>query len=481
MTTTDLLSILPLITLVSWAGILLLVDAFYGHKKKGLTATLAAIGLTFTLGLSTSPLDQTLTAFNGMVVVDGFARYLNIIFSASGILAIALSYDYLKRNDLAQGEFYPLLLFSISGMMLMSLAADLIVVFLALELLSIPLYILAGFASPKTESEEAALKYFLLGAFAGGFVVFGVALIFGGTGSTALSEIVTALETGSADTTLTLVGTALILIGLGFKVAVVPFHMWTPDVYHGAPTPVTAFMAIGAKAAGFAALFRIFIAAFPSLSTDLVPIVWALSALTMFIGNITAIAQTNIKRMLAYSSIAHAGYIMMAFTTFGQTNVTKDAVASALFYLLVYAITNFGSWAVVIALEKAEGKGLALEDYHGLGAKYPVLAAAMVIFMLSFAGVPPTLGFVGKFFLFRTVLEGGFLWLAIIGIITSLISAFYYLRIVVNMYMHDGDPEAHVDMWQSLTIGATAVATIVLGLAAGPLFDWVSQAVLKIF
>jgi NADH-quinone oxidoreductase subunit N len=277
------------------------------------------------------------------------------------------------------------------------------------------------------------------------------------------------------------VGAALILIGLGFKVAAVPFHMWTPDVYQGSPSAVTAFMAVGAKAGGFAALLRVFVTAFPSLGLDLTPILWALAALTMVLGNIVAIAQGNIKRLLAYSSIAHAGYILMAIVPFGNGKVSQDAVASALFYLVAYALTSFGAWAVVITLEHAEQKGLALDDYAGLGRKYPALAAAMAVFMLSFTGVPPTLGFVGKFYLFRTVLEGGFTSLAVIGVLTSLVSAYYYLRIIVIMYMKDGEPQVTSERWVNLTVGATAVATVVLSIFSAPLFEWASQAVLRLF
>jgi NADH-quinone oxidoreductase subunit N len=240
-------------------------------------------------------------------------------------------------------------------------------------------------------------------------------------------------------------------------------------------------MAVGAKSAGFAVLLRVFIVAFPVLELDLTPVLWALAALTMIIGNIVAIAQSNIKRMLAYSSIAHAGYIFMALVTFGQKAVAPNAVASSLFYLLAYAVTNFGAWSVVIALEKKEGLGLELNDYAGLGKKYPGLAAAMMVFMFSFTGVPPTLGFVGKFFLFRTVLEAGFVGLAIIGVLTSLVSAYYYLRILVIMYMQDGEPEISGDGWLKLATGLTAVGTVVLSIFAVPLFQWASQAVLKLF
>ncbi len=479
MTSTDFLSILPILILVGWACVLLLVDVF--TKKTRLTFTLAMIGLLIALGFALNQAGKPISGFNGMVAVDGFTVFLSGLFLVTGIGGLAVAYDYNRRMNLDRGEYYILMLFSISGMMLMAAAADLIVVFLALELLSIPLYVLAGFARPKAESEEAALKYFLLGAFAGGFVVYGVALVFGATGTTALSGVVAAITTQTADLALMTFGAALILIGLGFKVAAVPFQMWTPDVYQGAPTSVTAFMAAGAKAAGFAALLRVFILAFPTLELDLTPVLWVLAALTMIVGNIVAISQTNIKRMLAYSSIAHAGYILMALVTFGNSAVAADAASSALFYLLAYALTNFGAWSVVIALEKAEDKGLELSDYAGLGKKYPGMALAMMIFMLSFTGVPPTLGFLGKFFVFRTVLDAGFIWLAIVGVLTSLISAYYYLRILVIMYMQEGDPEISGDGWLKLTTGLTAVGTIALSIFAVPLFQWASAAVLQLF
>jgi NADH-quinone oxidoreductase subunit N len=481
MTIFDLLAILPLIVLVAWATLLILVDLFIPPERKSWTALLAALGLVVSLVLLIVPIQRQPTAFNGMAVVDGFAFFLSVVFLGSGLVGIALSYDYLKRMNIDRSEYYILLLFSIAGMMLMAFAADLIVVFLALELLSIPLYVLAGFARPRADSEEAALKYFLLGAFSGGFVVYGIALVFGATATTSLARILAAVNAGSANLTMLSVGAALILIGLGFKVAAVPFHMWTPDVYQGSPSAVTAFMSVGAKAGGFAALLRVFVSAFPSLVMDLTPILWALAALTMILGNVVAIAQGNIKRLLAYSSIAHAGYILMAIVPFGNGGVSQDAVASALFYILAYAFSSFGTWAVVIALEQAENKGLALDDYAGLGRKHPGLAAAMAIFMLSFTGVPPTLGFVGKFYLFRTVLEGGFVGLAVLGVLTSLVSAYYYLRVVVIMYMRDGEPQVYGERWLNLTAGVTAIATVALSLFSAPLFEWAAQAALRLF
>ncbi len=481
MNPSDLLAILPLIVLAGWGCVLLLVDLFIPKGQKGWTALLAVAGLLAALVLIIFQRNLPVAAFNGMVSVDGFAGFLIVLVLGTGLVGIALAYDYLKRTGIERGEYYSLLLFSICGMMLMSIAADLIVVFLALELLSIPLYVLAGFAHPRLNSEEASMKYFLLGAFASGFLVYGIALIFGATGSTLLSEIVASIESTAANLTLLTIGAALVLVGLGFKVAAVPFHMWTPDVYQGAPSPVTAFMSVGAKAGGFAALIRIFVIAFPALAVDMTAVLWGVAAITMILGNVVAIAQTNIKRLLAYSSIAHAGYILMALVPYGDGAVSNDAVASGLFYLMAYAFTNFAAWAVVIALEQAEEKGLALDDYAGLGRKYPLLAAAMAIAMLSFTGVPPTLGFVGKFYLFRTVLEGGFVGLAIIGVLTSLVSAYYYLRVIVIMYMQDGEPQVRSEPWLYITAAVSAAAVVVLSIISQPLIQWASQAVLVLF
>jgi NADH-quinone oxidoreductase subunit N len=486
MTQTDLYTLLPLIILTGWASLLLLADLFIPKGRKGWTALLAALGLALTMGLVLSQTGSKLSAFDGMIVLDGFSIFMSILFLASGLLGVALAYDYLKRMGIERGEYYALLLFSVSGMMLMAQAADLIVVFLALELLSIPLYVLAAFARPRLDSEEAGLKYFLLGAFATGFVVYGIALVFGATGSTALATIgsIAALQASGSlvsSLPLMLIGAALILVGFGFKVAAVPFHMWTPDVYQGAPTPVTGFMAVGAKAAGFAALLRVLVTAFPSLGADITPVLWGLAALTMVIGNVVAISQTNIKRMLAYSSIAHAGYILMALVAYGDPAISADAAASALFYLATYALTSFGAWSVVIALEKQEAGGLEISDYAGLGRRKPALAAAMTIFMLSLTGMPPTLGLVGKFYLFRTAIEGGFIGLAVIGVLTSLVSAYYYLRVVVVMYMHAGEPQAHSETWLNLTTAVTAVLTVVLSLLPAALFALASSAVMKSF
>ncbi len=473
----DFQTILPLTILTVWACALLMVDLFIPKTQKWITALLAAAGLAITLGFTIAQVGlPAKTGFNDMVASDGFSTFLNALQLVCGLLGITLAYGYVKRMGIERGEYYTLLLFSVTGMMLMVQAADLIVVFLALELLSIPLYVLAAFNRTQQASDEAGLKYFLLGAFSTGFVVYGIALVFGATGTTNLTQILASTPTSGG---LLTIGAALILVGFAFKVAAVPFHMWTPDVYQGAPTSVTGFMAAGAKIAGFAALLRVFSTAFPALAVDMTAILIGLSALTMIVGNLLAISQTDIKRMLAYSSIAHAGYILMAFVPYGIPEVAPVSIAAGLFYLVAYAVSNFGTWAIVIVLEKQEGKGLEISDYAGIGRKYPALAAAMTVFMLSLIGFPPTLGMVGKFYLFRAVIDGGFIWLAIIGVVTSLISAYYYLRVVVNMYMKDGEPTVEREFWLDFTWALSALATVVLSFVPQALFVMASSALLK--
>ncbi len=481
MTQADFYTLFPVIFLTAWASLLLLADLFIPKARKGITAILAAVGFAAALGIVVEQIGQTGVGFSGMVTLDAFSTFVNALLLLTGLLGISIAYDYLRRMGIERGEYYALLLFSVAGMMLMAQATDLIVIFLALELLSIPLYVMAAFARPRVESEEAGIKYFLLGAFAAAFLLYGIALVFGATQATSFEGIAAALAGGTANLPLLTVAAALVLVGFAFKVAAVPFHMWTPDVYHGAPTSVTAFMAAGAKIAGFAALLRVFTTVFSSVAASLTPIFWVLAALTMIVGNLIAVSQTNIKRMLAYSSIAHAGYILMAFVTYENPKVAPVAVASALFYLASYLLTNFGSWGVVVALEKEEGRGLEIADFAGLGRRRPALAAAMTVFMLSLAGVPPTLGLVGKFYLFRAVIAGGYFWLAIIGVLTSLISAYYYLRVVVVMYMREGEPRPVSESWLNLTWGAMAVLTVLLSFVPAPLFDWASRAVMRLF
>jgi NADH-quinone oxidoreductase subunit N len=477
--TINLYAILPLLIVVGWAIVLMVVDLFVPARNKRLVGWLALVGYATALISTLFLWGEEVGAFTPvggtpMILVDNYSNFLNALFLLTGALSVLIAVNYLERTGLQRAEYYYLMMFSISGMMLMGMANDLILVFLALELLSIPLYILSGFAHPNTASEEAGMKYFLLGAFSSGFLVFGVALLYGATGSTALPAVLEGLGEGGA---FAAGGVALLLVGFAFKVAAVPFHMWTPDVYEGAPTAVTAFMSVGAKIGGFAAMIRVFISALPDMADTWMVAVAVIAALTMILGNVVALAQRNVKRMLAYSSIAHAGYIMIAVAA---SPGSADAVPAGLFYMMAYLFTNLGAFAVVIALEQREGRGLDLSDYRGLWARSPWLAAALAYFMLSLTGVPPTGGFSGKFFLFRSAVEADLVWLAIVGVVTSVISGYFYLRLVFLSFMYppEGELELHASPGIDLTVGVTLLATLVLGVLPGAWFDIARQAML---
>jgi NADH-quinone oxidoreductase subunit N len=358
--------------------------------------------------------------------------------------------------------------------MFMGGAGDLVTVFVALELLSIPLYILSGFRWPQEESEESAMKYFILGAFASGFLVYGIALVYGATGTTNLHEIGRAVERITAEDASTkyllLVGAGLTLVGLGFKVAAVPFHMWTPDVYQGAPTSVVAYMSVAAKVGGFAALVRVLAEGMPNFVLEgesaaaWQSTVWLIAALTMILGNLVAIAQSELKRLLAYSSIAHAGYILAAVAAAGSAKVTDEAARAVVIYLMAYAFTNVGAFSVVIALEKDDASNTGLSSVRGLARTQPALAAAMAVFMLSLTGIPLTAGFMGKWFVFKAAIAADLMPVAVIGVVTSLVSAFYYLRIVWMMYFEEGEAEASLPWPLAWAISIAAVGTVILGI-----------------
>ena len=476
----NLVAALPLLFLSAWACGLLLMDLWVPKGSKHMTGWLALSGLVITFVLVASSLGQREEAFGGMLAIDGFSNLLHLVFLGSGGLAVLLALNYLKQHGIERGEFYALLLFSIVGMMVMGMAKDLIVVFLALEMLSIPLYVLAGFARPRADSEESALKYFLLGAFSSAFQVYGIALVYGATQATGFAEIRAAIASSGASPLL-LAGIGLMLVGLSFKVAAVPFHMWTPDVYEGAPAVVTAFMSVGAKAAGFAALLRVFFDAFYLLTSDWAPLMVLFAVLSTIVGNVAAISQTSIKRMLAYSSIAHAGYVFLAVLPGGQGELSDFSASAAIFYLVAYAFTNIGAWAIVMAVEKGEGMGSQISDYAGLASTRPGLAGAMTLFMLSLTGLPPTMGFVAKFYVFRAALAAGYTWLVLVGVVTVLISAYYYLRVIVVMWMKAGDGLASAPRPLNFTVGLTAVATLVFGLLPGPLMALVENSVRGLF
>lgn len=484
----NLFPILPAIIVATGMCLLLLIDLWIPDDEKNRTAWLAqgTIVTAFFVNLFTfnAPAGQ---AAIGMFVADRATAFLNAVTLMATFIAILMSMDYLKRTGMERGEFYSLILFAASGAMFMASANDLVVIFVALELLSIPLYIMAAFryqtfAVPDDEdaerkSQEAGMKYFLLGAFASAFFVYGAALVYGGAGTTNLTEIFQAVslvgEAGGYSTTLMLFGAGLILVGLGFKIAVFPFHMWTPDVYEGAPTNVTAFMSIVAKVGGVAALARIMVTGLPLLVIGAGDnAAWQLAVgtvalLTMVIGNFIAILQDNMKRMLAYSSVAHGGYMLMAIAAAGTLGATDEVLTAVAVYLMAYTFTNLGAFAVVMAIEKNNGKGTEIEDFVGLGKSEPGLAILMTIFMLSLVGIPATGGFIGKYFVFAAAVRAELYLLASVGILTSLASVYYYMRPVVNMYLRDdadGEPAVGATPYLKWAIYASAAGVLLIGI-----------------
>ncbi|MBK8985410.1 MAG: NADH-quinone oxidoreductase subunit N [Chloroflexi bacterium] len=471
----DWFVILPFV-IVAGSGILLMVvDLFVADEQRAWAPWLTIVGLFAALAVSVSQWGMAGATFTAvgdapMIVVDNFAVFLNVTLLLAGILSLLISLNFLEDANLNKPEYHMLMLFSLSGMMLMGMSNDLILIFVALELLSIPLYILSGIAWPNVKSEESALKYFLLGAFSSSIFVFGIALTYGASGSTSLPLIVARISLNSA---LGIGAMAFILVGLAFKVAAAPFHMWTPDVYEGAPTTVTAFMSVGAKVAGFAALLRILMVAFPYVGDAWVGALAILATLTLIIGNVVAIAQTNIKRMLAYSSIAHAGYILIAVAASANS---PDGVGAALFYMMAYLFSNLGAFAIVIAMEKRDDQGVLLDDYKGLWQRSPAMALAMVVFMLSLAGIPPTGGFVGKLFVFRTAVEANLTWLAVVGVVTAVVSTFYYLRVVYLMFMFEGEAEINAKPALRTAVVVMVLVTFLIGLLPGAWFELARQA-----
>ena len=429
--------------------IVLVFDLFDSISKTVLGwMTIVGAGIALWVSIQMHQAGTVGTQFNEMFKVDNFSLFFNIIFLVSTILVALISMSYLDRADRKQGPYYLLILLATLGMMLMAAGNELIIVFLGLELMSLSLYVLAGYFRESPASSEAGMKYLLLGAFASAFFLYGIALIYGGAGTTSVPEIAAAI-TADDKSPLLLAGMFLLVVGFGFKVAIVPFHQWAPDVYEGAPTTIAAFISAGPKAAGFAAFLRIFMEALPNLQVEWSGVLILLAMLTMTVGNVIAIAQTNIKRMLAYSSIAHAGYVLI-----GLTAANNDGISSAMLYLLIYCVMNIGAFGAVILAKTADGESLMISDYAGLGTRKPLLAMFMSVMLLSLAGFPPTAGFVGKFYIFKAAVGAGHIWLVIIGAINTAISAFYYLRVVVTMYMREPEEELEFSPYAStLVIG----------------------------
>jgi NADH-quinone oxidoreductase subunit N len=461
--------LLPDIVLSLFGIAILVVDPFIAKARKPILRGLSVVAV-LTAGASTFNLiGEFGTYFNGMIVVDNFSIFFRMVFLVIAGLVILSSFSYLERQNLNLSEYYALILFATVGMNMMVASSELIMIFLGLETLSVASYILLGIRRTDKKSNEAALKYFLLGSFSSAFLLYGIALLYGAAKSTNIEVISRTLETGSLDLRLVFVAAGLLFVGLGFKVAVVPFHVWTPDVYEGAPTPITAFMSAGPKAAGFAVLLRIFLTALPALQSKWLLLVWVSALLTMTVGNVVALVQSNMKRMLAYSSIAHAGYILVGFAS-----GTEDGFAAILFYTLTYALMNIGAFTVVALIGREGERNVNIDDYAGLGFQQPFLAASLSIFLLSLAGIPLTAGFAGKFFIFRAAIESRLLWLTIFGVLNSAVSVFYYLRVIVTMYMKDPSADSsrvQVPASARVVLGLTVFGILQLGIFPGLLIS----------
>jgi NADH-quinone oxidoreductase subunit N len=412
------------------------------------------------------------SVLGGMVAADRFAVFIRLTLLGVAAIGVILSYHYLDRAGEARGEYYPLLLFATAGMTLIAAADDLIVVFLALEVLSLSLYLMTGFSFRRMASAEAAMKYFLLGAFSSAFFLYGIALAYGATGTTNLSAIAGKLSGEVGGAALALGAAGLMATGFGFKVAAVPFHMWTPDAYQGAPTCVTAFMSAGTKVAAFGAFLRVFNTAFSPLVWDWRPFVWAVAAVTMVVGSILAIAQTDVKRMLAYSSIAHAGFILVGVAAADQ------GIQAAMFYLVAYAVMILGAFAVVMLVSVRGEQNVSLSSYAGLARRSPFLAAAMALFLLSLAGIPPTAGFIAKVAVFSAAVQAGYWPLVLIAVIASVIAAFFYIRVIVLMYMQEPAETVEIERLSLAQVGVAipAALTLLFGVLPGLLFGVLKSA-----
>ena len=437
----DLIALAPVLVLSVFAMLVLVLD-LWGGRNKSLLVFTSLVGLLMTAISAFAKHPIPAYSFNNSYIVDHMSLFFICIFTISSALAILLSVEYNEREGIRAGEYYALILFCTVGMILLASSTDMIMIFLGIEIISICLYVLAGIRRNDHRSNEAALKYFLLGAFATGFLLYGMTLVYGSTGSTNLFKISEFVQNPSAQSSpLLLMGLVLLVIGFGFKVASAPFHMWAPDVYQGAPTPVTAFMAVGPKAAAFAAFFRVFAEAFPDMSSSWEILLSIIAVLSMIVGNLGAIMQTNIKRMLAFSSVSHAGYILMAV-------ISKSSlgISSMLFYMLTYAFMTFGVFGIIIILGRKGEENLEIQNYSGLAYKHPVIALSMTIFLLSLGGLPPFAGFVAKFYLFSAAIQEGLLTLVIIAVLNSAISFYYYLKIVVFMYMKEPEAEFNISL-----------------------------------
>jgi len=468
---------IPTLIVVLSALAAMLAEAFRQPGERMPIAGLGLIGLVGAAIASCFLWDTDAQSF-GVVRADNFALFINLILCLIGIITMVLSSDVVERENLPVGEYYALVLFAIAGMMLMAEATDLLVIFLALEVFSLAVYVLTALRRSSAGAAEAGFKYFLLGAFSSAFFLYGIAFAFAIAGSTRLDQIGTAMASGPS-TTLALLAVGLLVVGFAFKVSAVPFHMWTPDAYEGAPTIVTAFMSTSVKAAAFAAFLRVFLSTLEPMQGHWVPVLSWISALTMIVGTIVGVLQSNIKRMLAYSSIAHAGYLLL-----GLIAANSAGKAAVLFYLLAYAVANLGALGIVALLGTADHAHDQLRDFAGLWKARPGLAALMTVFLLSLGGFPPTAGFIAKWYIFTAAVQEGHFWLAIIGVLSSVVSVFFYLRIVVMMYMTEeaaAPARPKISMPAMAALGFAMLATFYLGVLPTRVIDIALQSIQTIF
>jgi len=460
---TDLGQIAPIASLTGFLLFAIVTDIVLPKtRRSGVVAMVAVTGFAYALGTAFYRWNYATgaSAYNGYATGDNFALFFEMLFATLGILTVAVSHSYLKRRGLLEGEFHILIMAAVIGMMVLGSATSLVTVFLGLELFSIALYIASGYARSDTRSQEAAAKYLLVGGFASAFVLYGMALIYGGAGTTVIPDIATRLGASSSGNPLILLGIVLMGVGFAFKVSAAPFHMWTPDVYQGAPIPVTAFMSVGTKAAAFAMIIRVFAGGLPHLAPEWQVLLAFVAATSMVVGNLMAIAQTSIKRLLAYSGIAQAGYILIGVIAGGQSGL-----AAVLFYLFVYMFMNFGAFAVVTLLAGPDGDRDQLSDLDGLRYRNPLMAVLMTVFMLSLAGFPPLVGFFGKFFLFTAGVSAGYTWLVVLAVLMSVVSVYYYVRVLIPVWSRP----ARTDRLEASISSRSAIAisgalSIVFGL-----------------
>ncbi len=463
----DFYYILPELVLTGGALLVLIADVLVPRENRGVLAWLSVAVLGATLVSLLPFVGVHVEVSHGLMAVDAFALFFQAVFLVAGILTVLLSSRYLAVEGASPGEYYFLILCATLGMMVMAGGIDLITIFIGLETMAVSFYILTGFIKPNPRSNEAAVKYFLLGAFSLGILLYGMSLLYGLSGTTSLRGMAPVLATRGADPLLIL-AVILVVAGVAFKIAAVPFHMWAPDVYEGAPTPVTAFLSVGSKAASFAMILRIFLEGLPSMSADWRLLFEVLAILTMVVGNLAALTQSNIKRMLAYSSIAHAGYVLI-----GIVVGTSRGITAALIYLAIYAFMQMGAFGVVIMMRRQDVIGDELKDLSGLAQRRPFAAFAMLVFMLSLGGIPPTAGFMGKFWLFGAAIDAGYIGLAVVGVLASALSLYYYVRVAVFMYLKKDVTGSEPVMSPSLTLalGVAVVAVIALGVYPRLLFD----------